>query len=62
MDQRKRPTDYDDFLEELQSAVAERVETLRARQSAVTPNVFLDREKFLRDWPDLTGRMIEEIR
>jgi hypothetical protein len=54
--------EYDDFLEDLQSVVAERVEELRARQSALTPRAFLDDEKVVRDWPDLTGRVVEEPR
>jgi hypothetical protein len=53
--------EYDTFLEDLQSAVAQRVEELRARQSAKTPNAFLDIEKVVRDWPDLAGRIIEDI-
>jgi len=54
--------EYDAFLEDLQSIVAERVEEIRARQSAVTPKAFLDDEKTIREWPDVTGRIIEEYR
>lgn len=54
--------EYDDFLEDLQSVVAERVEELRKRQSALTPKAFLDDEKVVRDWPDLSGRVIEDLR
>ena len=55
-------SEYEDFLEDLQSVVAERVEELRARQSAKTPKAFLDDEKVVRDWPDVGGRIIEEWR
>jgi hypothetical protein len=55
-------TEYDAFLEDLQSVVAERVEQLRARQSALTPAVFVDPAKVVREWPDLAGRVIEEFR
>jgi hypothetical protein len=55
-------TEYDNFLEDLQSVVAERVEELRARQSAITPKAFQDEEKVIRDWPELSGRIIEELR
>jgi hypothetical protein len=55
-------TEYDHFLEDLQSVVAERVEELRARQSAMTPKAFLDPEKVVRDWPELTGRIVEDYR
>ena len=54
--------EYDNFLEDLQSVVAERVEELRARQSALTPKAFLDDEKVVHNWPDLNGRIIEEWR
>jgi hypothetical protein len=54
--------EYDNFLEDLQSEVAQRVEMLRARQSAMTPNAFLDNEKIVRDWPDLAGRIMEDVR
>ena len=60
MDQESR--EYSTFLEDLQSVVAERVEQLRARQSAVTPKAFLDNEKVVRDWPDLAGRIVEDFR
>jgi hypothetical protein len=54
--------DYDNFLTDLQEVVAQRVEELRARQSAETPADFLDDEKVVRDWPELAGRVIEELR
>jgi hypothetical protein len=54
--------EYDNFLEDLQAVVAERVEELRARQSAETPQAFLDDEKVVRDWPEIAGRVIEELR
>ncbi|MDQ2890234.1 MAG: hypothetical protein M3R65_06715 [Gemmatimonadota bacterium] len=54
--------EYDDFLADLQSVVAERVEELRARQSAHTPSAFNDDEKIVREWPELSGRIIEEFR
>jgi hypothetical protein len=57
-----RADEYDDFLEDLQSVVAERVEELRKRQSALTPKVFLDDEKVVREWPELSGRIIEDLR
>jgi hypothetical protein len=54
--------EYDNFLEDLQSVVAERVEELRKRQSALTPKAFLDEEKVVREWPELSGRVIEDLR
>jgi hypothetical protein len=54
--------EYDDFLQDLQSVVAERVEEIRARQSAQTPRAFQDDEKVVRDWPELSGRVVEEPR
>jgi hypothetical protein len=54
--------EYDDFLTDLQSVVAQRVEELRARQSAETPAAFNDDEKVVREWPELTGRIMEEFR
>lgn len=54
--------EYDNFLEDLQAVVAERVEELRARQSAETPPAFTDDEKVVRDWPEIAGRVIEELR
>jgi hypothetical protein len=54
--------EYDSFLTDLQSVVAERVEELRARQSAETPAAFADDEKVVREWPELAGRIIEESR
>jgi hypothetical protein len=54
--------EYDDFLTDLQSVVAQRVEELRARQSAETPPAFDDDEKVVREWPELTGRIMEEFR
>ncbi len=54
--------EYDDFLTDLQSVVAQRVEELRARQSAATPAAFNDDEKVVREWPELSGRIIEEFR
>jgi hypothetical protein len=54
--------EYDDFLTDLQSVVAERVEQLRARQSAETPATFNDDEKVVREWPELAGRIMEEFR
>ena len=64
MDKKREPAsgEYDDFLEDLQSVVAERVEELRARQSAMTPSAFIDDEKVVRDWPELAGRIVEEYR
>lgn len=54
--------DYDNFLTDLQEVVAQRVEELRARQGAEPPPAFLDDEKVVRDWPELAGRVIEELR
>ena len=54
--------EYENFLEDLQSVVAERVEALRAQQSAMPPKAFLDPEKVVRDWPELAGRIAEEYR
>ncbi len=54
--------EYDDFLTDLQSVVAQRVEELRARQSSHTPAAFTDDEKIVREWPELAGRIIEEFR
>ncbi|HEY8312273.1 MAG TPA: hypothetical protein VIG47_17025 [Gemmatimonadaceae bacterium] len=54
--------EYDDFLTDLQSVVAQRVEELRARQSAETPAAFNDDEKVVREWPEATGRIMEEFR
>ncbi len=54
--------EYDTFLTDLQSVVAERVEELRARQSAQTPPAFDDNEKVVREWPELAGRIMEEFR
>jgi hypothetical protein len=54
--------EYDDFLTDLQSVVAQRVEELRARQSAETPAAFNDDEKVVRVWPELSGRIMEEFR
>ena len=57
-----QPGEYDDFLTDLQSVVAQRVEELRARQSAQTPAAFNDEEKVVRDWPEIAGRIMEEFR
>lgn len=54
--------EYDEFLTDLQSVVAQRVEELRARQSAETPAAFNDDEKVVRVWPELAGRIMEEFR
>jgi len=54
--------EYDHFLEDLQSVIAERVDELRTKQSASPPKAFLDDEKIVRDWPELGGRIIEEFR
>jgi hypothetical protein len=54
--------EYDNFLEDLQSVVAERVEELRRRQSALTPKAFLDDEKVVREWPEISGRIVEDLR
>jgi hypothetical protein len=54
--------EYEHFLEDLQSVVAERVDALRTRQSASPPKAFLDDNKVVRDWPELAGRIIEEFR
>jgi hypothetical protein len=54
--------EYDDFLEDLQSVVAERVEALRARQGAQTPKEFLDGEKVVLHWPDIVGHIVEDYR
>jgi len=55
-------SEYSDFLHDLQSVVAERVEALRAAQSAMTPRAFQDDEKVVMDWPELAGRVVEELR
>lgn len=54
--------EFEGFVHDLQSVVAERVDELRTRQSASPPKAFLDLEKAVFDWPDLTGRIIEEFR
>jgi len=54
--------EYENFLEDLQSVVAERVDALRTKQSASPPKAFLDDEKVVRDWPELSGRIVEEFR
>ncbi len=54
--------EYDSFLTDQQAVVAERVEELRARQSAETPSAFKDDDKVVRDWPEMTGRVMEEMR
>ena len=54
--------EYDDFLTDLQSVVAHRVEELRAAQAAQTPPAFTDDEKVVRDWPEISGRIVEELR
>jgi hypothetical protein len=54
--------EFESFLTDLQSVVAERVDELRTKQSASPPKAFLDDEKVIRDWPDLAGRIIEEFR
>jgi hypothetical protein len=54
--------EFESFLTDLQSVVAERVDELRTQQSASPPQAFLDDEKVIRDWPDLAGRIIEEFR
>jgi len=54
--------EYESFLTDMQSVVAERVEEIRARRSAETPAAFLDDEKVVREWPDVAGRIIEELR
>lgn len=54
--------DYDNFLTDLQAVVAQRVEELRAHQGAEPPPAFLDDDKVVRDWPELAGRVIEELR
>lgn len=54
--------DYDSFLTDLQAVVAERVEELRARQSAATPPAFEDDDKVVREWPEMAGRVMEEMR
>ena len=55
-------TEYDSFLEDIQSIVADRVEKIRAQQSATPPAAFVDPAKVVRDWLELTGRVIEEFR
>lgn len=54
--------EYEEFLTDLQSVIAERVEELRARRSVEPPAVFLDGDKAVREWPDVAGRIIEELR
>ncbi len=54
--------EYDNFLTDLQAVVAERVEELRARQSAETPPAFTDENKVVREWPEMAGRVMEEMR
>lgn len=54
--------EYDDFLSDLQAVVAERVEELRARQSADSPAAFKDDDKVVREWPEMGGRVMEELR
>lgn len=54
--------EYQSFLEDLQAVVSDRVEELRTRQSAATPTAFLDAAKVVREWPDLSGRIIEEFK
>ena len=54
--------EYEAFVEDLQSLVAERVEEIRARQSATPPAAFVDLAKVVRDWPELAGRVIEDFR
>lgn len=57
-----REQEYEAFLTDLQSVVAERVEELRARRSTEPPAAFLDDDKVVREWPDPTGRILEELR
>lgn len=54
--------EYDSFLTDLQAVVAERVEELRARQSAETPPAFKENDKVVRGWPEMAGRVMEEVR
>lgn len=54
--------EYDSFLTDLQAVVAERVEELRARQSAESPPAFNDENKVVREWPEMAGRVMEEMR
>ncbi len=54
--------EFEWFVNDLQSVVAERVDELRTRQSASPPKAFLDPEKAILDWPELPGRVIEEFR
>lgn len=54
--------EYEGFLEDLQSLVAERVEEIRALQSSTPPAAFADLAKVVRDWPELVGRVIEDFR
>jgi hypothetical protein len=35
---------------------------LRRRQSALTPKAFLDDEKVVREWPEISGRIVEDLR
>ncbi len=54
--------EFDNFLTDLQAVVAERVEDLRARQSADSPAAFKDEDKVVREWPEMSGRVMEEMR
>ena len=54
--------EYHSFVTDLQSVVAERVDELRTRRRASPPKAFLDSEKVISIWPELSGLIIEELR
>lgn len=54
--------EFESFVKDLQSVLADRVDELRTRQSASPPRAFLDSEKVIKYWPDLSGLIIEEFR
>ena len=53
--------EYDDFLSEITAALVERVEKL-GDDSPSAAGVFLDPEKVILAWPELSGLVIEELR
>jgi hypothetical protein len=58
----QKAKEFESFVSDLQSIVAERVDELRTRQSARPPRSFLDSEKVILVWPELSGLIIEELR
>jgi hypothetical protein len=54
--------DFEPFVHDLQSVSAERVDELRTQRSTNPPKAFLDSEKVVVSWPDLSGLIIEEFR